>query len=128
MFYKIEEVFLGKRKTVRILIPEEITLSLLVDVTRHLKTISLFSEYLFRYKQEILTKSLTNQEFSFLFESDKWDNSFDFTISKLTTSRLGNCYRNDIKNVIFTFYDIFENEVIFQDCTLTVFFETKLIE
>ena len=106
------------------MIPGDINLKLSVDVTRHLKTISLFSEYLFRYKQEILTKTFNMQELNAAFPTKEIDNSFDFIVSKLNSSKITNCYRNDIKKVIFTFYDMFNNAVIFQNCLLTVFFET----
>ena len=71
---------------------------------------------------------MSSQELSLTFKSDDYDNSFDFIISKLGASRVGNCYRKSVKNVIFMFCDIFENEVIFQDCTLTVFFDANLVE
>ena len=95
-------------------------------MTRHLKTITLFSEYLFKFKQEILTKTFNLQEFTSSFPTAELDNSFDFIISKLSCPKINNCYRQEIKNVIFYFHDIFNNPVIFQNCSLTVFFETIL--
>lgn len=108
------------------MIPANIKLKLSADVTRHIKTINLFSEYLFKYKQEILTKTFSAQELQNAFPTHEMDNSFDFTISKLNGSKLNNCYRTDIKKVLFTFYDIFDNPVIFQNCSLITFFDAIL--
>ena len=101
-------------------------LKLYIDVTRHLKTITLFSEYLFKFKQELLTKTFSVQEISNSFPTVELDNSFDFVICKLNCPKINNCYRQEIKNVIFTFSDMFNNHVIFQNCSLTVFYETLL--
>ena len=87
---------------------------------------TLTSEYLFLHKQELLTKTFSSNELIGMFTSNTFDNSFDLILSKLNSMKINNCYRNDIKSIIFSFNDIFQNEVIFQDCTLTVFFDSIL--